>query len=318
MVKPWRSDVELRQAATVARWYFIDRKPKSEIGDLLGISRFKVARIIDHAYDAGLIHIEIHDPFAVDPLLSERLAHTLNVPRALVLQSSVEPRRSVGGLAARYLSDVAGRGSTIGIAWSRSTPYLVRNLVRLPACTIVQVCGCVPRTVGEQHSPALIHQAATATGGRAIAFDAPLVVHRKQTRAVRTRPDVVAAMDAARNLDVAVIAVGQWSPGESTIHDAAAAADRIAFSARGAVAETAGLLVDADGQVLSEGLQPRSIAISESQLRAAGDVVVLACDERRVAAVRALARSGLINTLITHHDLAARLLGEDLQPATAG
>jgi DNA-binding transcriptional regulator LsrR (DeoR family) len=97
-------------------------------------------------------------------------------------------------------------------------------------------------------------------------------------------------------------------PGESTVYDALPSRDRIAFAKRGAVAESAGMLFTADGKLLRDGLQHRVIAITEAQLRRTPDVVALASDEGRIEAVRAIARSGLITTLITHRAIAEELV----------
>ena len=81
-----------------------------------------------------------------------------------------------------------------------------------------------------------------------------------------------------------------------------------ALARRGAVAETSGLLIDADGNVLPDALQDRTIAISEAQLRAVPEVLAVATEPERAPAIRALARSGLIDTLVTHRAVAERLL----------
>ena len=102
-----------------------------------------------------------------------------------------------------------------------------------------------------------------------------------------------------------------WSPGCSTVYDALSVHDRMTYAARGAVAESSGILFDAAGVALREGLQDRVVAVTEAQLRRAGEVVALATEEERIPAVYALTRSGLVTTLITHRQLADHVL-EDL------
>lgn len=66
---------------------------------------------------------------------------------------------------------------------------------------------------------------------------------------------------------------------------------RALLARRGAVAETCGILFADNGRPLWAGLQKRTIAVTEQQLRRAGDVVALATGARRAAAVRALTRA---------------------------
>lgn len=308
----WRSEVELRQATEAARMYYLHQQSKLQIADKLGVNRFKVARLLERAHNSGLVHIEIRDPHDIDVALSDQLAKALGIKRALVLSTATgDERQQVGALAARYLADTVRSGNSVGLAWSRSTEALVEQLIGLAPCTVVQMCGVIAHATGEAQSSDLVRRAAAAVGGDQVMFHAPLVVdERAITAALRLKPAIAEASNAWDHLDVAVIAVGMWVPGESTVHDALSAAEQAQFAARGAVVETAGLLLNRDGEAISDGLQQRVIAVSEQQLRRTADVVALACDARRVPAVRALAASGLVRTLITHRALAESLLAE--------
>jgi len=61
-------------AATVARRYYLEGASKSEIAQELGLSRFKVARVLDHARSSGLVRIELHYEGEINLDLSVRLA----------------------------------------------------------------------------------------------------------------------------------------------------------------------------------------------------------------------------------------------------
>src|SRR5436305_7518347 len=50
---------EVVLAARVARQFYLDGVSKVDIADRLGISRFRVARLLDSARDAGMVRIEI-------------------------------------------------------------------------------------------------------------------------------------------------------------------------------------------------------------------------------------------------------------------
>jgi len=65
-------------AARVARGYYVDDRSKVELANELGISRFKVARLLDLARDSGIVTIEIHDEGLIDSEMSERLQEHLN------------------------------------------------------------------------------------------------------------------------------------------------------------------------------------------------------------------------------------------------
>ena len=58
---------------TVAHRHFIGRKTKLEIAASLGISRFKVARLIDAAVESGAVRFVIADQEEYDTGLAEAL-----------------------------------------------------------------------------------------------------------------------------------------------------------------------------------------------------------------------------------------------------
>src|SRR5919197_4464543 len=66
--------------ATVARRYYLEGASKSEIAAELGISRFKVARLLDRARATGIVRIELDARGEIDLDLSVRLrtAHGLH------------------------------------------------------------------------------------------------------------------------------------------------------------------------------------------------------------------------------------------------
>jgi DNA-binding transcriptional regulator LsrR (DeoR family) len=302
---------ELQLAAQAARRYFLDDRSKVDIATELGVSRFKVARLLDLAKSEGIVTIRIRDPHGVDHELSEAVRAILGIRRALVVDSDVSPRTQVGALAAEYLRESVGAGATVGIAWSRSTQALVEHLHDLPRCTIVQLCGVIPQAMGEEHNVELVRRAAQNVGATAVTFYAPLVVPDAGTAAtLRRQPGIADTLRHCDQLSVAVIAVGQWETGESTVHDALPARQRSVFANRGAVAESCGILFAGDGRPLRDGLQRRTIAATEAQLRRAGDVVALATEANRTPAVRAMTKRGLVSTLITHRGVAERLLAE--------
>src|ERR1700739_3331505 len=53
---------EVVLAARVARQFYIEGVSKVDIADQLGISRFRVARLLDSARESGLVRIEIGLP----------------------------------------------------------------------------------------------------------------------------------------------------------------------------------------------------------------------------------------------------------------
>src|SRR3978361_2245342 len=105
-----RPPTELVRAAAVARSYYLDGRSKSEIAEEFGISRFKVARILDQAKEAGLVRIEIRPPAGIDPPLCEQGRDGVGPRRVIVVGADglneVELRSSLAHTATALLSEI--------------------------------------------------------------------------------------------------------------------------------------------------------------------------------------------------------------------
>src|SRR3954468_14870742 len=73
--------------ATVARRYYLEGASKSDIATELGVSRFKVARLLDHARATGLVRIELHSPGAIDLDLSVRVSAAYGLRHCVVIDA---------------------------------------------------------------------------------------------------------------------------------------------------------------------------------------------------------------------------------------
>ena len=82
--------------AHVARLYFEHDVTKREIAQRLGISRFKVARLLDQARNEGIVRVEIQDPVDVDGELSRALERTFGLQLAVVVPTEAAIPRATG------------------------------------------------------------------------------------------------------------------------------------------------------------------------------------------------------------------------------
>lgn len=308
---PPRSDGDLNTAFKVAKLYYIDNISKVEIADRMNISRFRVARLLDIARSAGIVSITIKEPNGVDEDASSALQRALGIERVLVVGGAGDPLASVSAVAARYITDNGRPNTDIGLAWSRSSSAIIERLGHLPVRAIVQLCGVIAEAGGETHNVELVRSAAGRAGSEAVTFYAPLVLpDAAGASALRQHLGIARALQRCDRLAIAVIAIGAWSAGHSSVFDTLTTDERAEFSEAGAVAETCGILFDEDGIPLEHGLQDRTIGITAEQLGRAGDVVAFALSATRAPAVIALARGKVMSTLIVHADVAKAVLAD--------
>jgi DNA-binding transcriptional regulator LsrR (DeoR family) len=299
--------------ASIARRYYLEGRSKIEIAEELGLSRFKVARLLETARASGLVHIEIANPDMIDVDLSTRLRDAYDLQHAVVVDTPDDNptilRERLGNAAAELLSEIVTADDVLGLAWSRSVSAMTNALNRLPTIPVVQLTGALVQLDVADSSVDLVRQAARISGGAAHFFYAPTVVPDPATaRALRKQPEVARTFGRFGSVTKAVVGVGLWAPGESTVYDAANEKVRRELHRRGVCGEIAGVLIDADGRPAESDLTERMIGISAAQLRAISEVIGLAYSIARSPAVQAAIRGGFINSLVTHPFLARALV----------
>jgi len=302
-------------SASIARRYFIDGRSKLEIAEEFGLSRFKVARLLDAARDSGLVRIEIGHKGLIEVDLSARLRSAFGLRHAVVIDvaddSGDSLRKHLGQVAADLLAEITGPDDVLGIAWSRSVGAMARALPRLAAVPVVQLTGAVSMPDGDDSSIDVVRDVARAAGGPAYVFYAPFTLPDAATaRALREQREVALAFAQLPRVTTAVMGVGLWAAGQSTLYDTVREHDRRELRRLGVCAEVSGVFLTDDGTPVRTGLSDRMIGIDAEQMRSIPEVVVIGYGTAKTPAVRAALRSGLVGGLVTHTAVARALLEE--------
>jgi DNA-binding transcriptional regulator LsrR (DeoR family) len=301
-------------AATIARRYYMDGASKSEIAAETGLSRFKVARELDRARSSGLVRIELHYEGEINLDLSVRLRDRLRLQRCLVIDSPDDDdallRANLGRIAAGLLTEIVSEADVLGLAWSRTLLAMRSALTGLAPCEVVQLSGALSRPDVDESSIELVRDVARIANGPALCFYAPMIVPDADTaRSLRAQPEVARAMRRFGDVTKAIITIGSWAPGQSTLADAVTAEEYEEARMQGARAEFAGLQLDAEGHALRTPLSERIIGIDPEQLKAVPEIIAIAYGRAKADAIRAAVTGGFATSLITHTSLANTLLG---------
>ena len=324
-MSPIKGPAELVLAASIARRHYVDGRTKIEIADEFHLSRFKVARLLEAAREQGLVRIEIGHAGTIDLEISGRLAEHFGLRHAIVVDTPdddpVSLRRNLGIAAADLITEIVTPADVIGLAWARSVQAMVTELKRLPAVPVVQLTGALTSvhdtssSIDGDSSVDIVREVARTSGGPAYLFFAPFLLPDPATaRALREQPDLARAFNMISSVTLAVVGIGQWAPGQSTLYDAATERERTRLSREGVCAEVAGVFLTADGRVLQTAVNDRMIAISGAQLRSVDQLIAIPYGVAKAAAVRAALLSGLVDTLVTHVSLAKVLLADPDRP----
>lgn len=302
---------ELVQQGLIARRYYVDDRTRVQIAEEFGLSRFKVARILEDAVASGMVEITVHAPESIDIELSRALVDLFGLKMAFAVRTATVDQQvlwdAVGRITADLLGEIVTDRDVLGVDCGRTLASMTTHLDRIAACDVVQLTG-MAGSVGAT-SAELVRRITQLSGGRAWSMYAPLLVEDSKTcAALRSSRGIQETFGHHASVTKAVVSVGAWQPGLSQVYDLLTPAESAQWAQRGVVAESCALLLDGDGNRV-EGLDDRRMAVSENVLRGIDQVIAIAAGESKLQAVRAVLKSGLVSSLIVDAGMAAGLVG---------
>jgi DNA-binding transcriptional regulator LsrR (DeoR family) len=306
------SDTEL--ALECARMFFLEDLSKIEIAEALGVSRFKVARLLTAARELGLITVKINEPTSAGSSLGDELQARFGLADVAIVPSA-RSLDALGHAGAQMLRRHLQEGDLVGVGWGRTVDSIVSAMSAFPAAARVDVVQLAGGVVGPDPDFDPTGQAArlaAALGGSLTPLHAPAFLGSAATRrALLAEPSIAAALEAFEHLTVAVLGIGALG---TDADSALVAADTLPAKAReelaksGATADLACHFFAEDG-TLVRGWESRTLAIGLPALRAARLRIGVAAGQNKAKAVRAVLNSGTINVLVTDTTCARALLG---------
>jgi DNA-binding transcriptional regulator LsrR (DeoR family) len=268
--------------AHVARLYFEQDVTKREIAQRLGISRFKVARLLDQARSEGIVRVEIHDPVAADGELSRALEERYGLDFAVV----VADEQAIARATAAWLPELLPENAVLGVAWGATLQHVAAELPERAraAADVVQVCGAVPGLEPGTGPTELALRFAERLGGRLHALPAPAMASRRARDELMANEVVRPTVELFDRVGLVLVGIG--------------AAGRLAGAPPDAVGHVLVHAFDADGRFVDTEAADRAISMTRAQL-AATRVLAAAGGRAKHAAVRGALRSGLLDALVT-------------------
>jgi DNA-binding transcriptional regulator LsrR (DeoR family) len=310
-------------AAQVARLFFDRQLSKVEIAARLGISRFRVARLIDGALADGLVRIQFRDIPADDRDLACAIEARFGLDLCAV--AAVPDDETTGGqalvrvarLAGAVLDGLIAPGDVIGIAWGSTLAAVVREIpARVDGdLEVVQLAGSSARLGRERDAGELARVLADRLGAAHHAIYAPAFVETADLRrALQREPEVADAVGRFAALTIAVVGIGAMpaddgSPASSLLRSGVLDDGEVArLSALGAVGDLVVHPFDARGRFVAADLAERTVAIGVEELRRVRRVVAIASGVRKSEAIRGAMATGLVRILITDGPTARAIL----------
>ena len=307
---------ELLQIAAVATQYYQEGRSKVDIAQDLGMSRFRVARLLTAARELGIVRIDIAMPDAINADLSGELATAFGLRQAIVVdtpdESVLTMRADLGRVAAGLLAELVQEDDVVGIAWGRTVNAMTAALTGIKRCSIVQMTGALSGAEISDNAIELVRRMSQISGGAAYPIYAPLLLDDPAAaQSLRSQAKVAEALSWYDRINIAIVPIGSWDPPQSQLYDSITPQERRELLDAGVRADTSTVLLSRSGEIVTPPLSQRMIGVTGEQLRRIPEVVAVAGGVDKADAVGVVLRTGFVTTLITNASVAQQLLKQD-------
>ncbi len=291
-----------------AAWlYFIEEQTQASIADALGLSRFRINRMLAEARERGLVRVEVTAPLASCVELERRAMTAFGLRDAVVVPSPVEPTRThamIGAGLARYMSaQIADPELKVfGFGWGQTLREMLRFLrpTARPEARIVALLGALPRS-SEENAIDIIGKIGRLLSAERYYMTAPIYTDTPEARYVLTGQQFYASvLEMILRADVACFAAGDMSEASLLIRHALpkgiAAQDLIAA---GAVGDVLGTFIDIDGAPIDHPVNRQLVGPGLGDLKTMKSLVMASGGAGKVDVITGALRTGLIHALVT-------------------
>ncbi len=307
--------------AQVAWLYYVGNLSQQEVSDKLGISRFKVIRMLAEARERGMVRVSVEHRTSKTLNLADLLMKKFSLREVQVAPVPVDPddynyaRSAVGILAASYLTRIASGDQpfTIGVGWGRTLSAMADNIAGLKNknLTFVSIMGTITHATPTAPVDVCV-RLASQTGGRAMLMPAPFVADDAiSCKVIMEQRLVSETMEVARSASHAILSVGECREGAILFESGLFSDEQLEeLLANDVVGDCCGVFFKKDGSIADISLNQCTPCVKPYEMTGM-DVSITAGGATKLLATLAVLRAGFVDRLFVDEMLAHSLLRED-------
>ena len=304
---------EASLAARAAWLYFSGGLTQAEIARRLQVPAGKAHRLVARASRDGLVRVFVDASVSECVRLEEELSARYRLDHCRVAPDLGEtplPLKALGIAGATYLKAAIERGEpVIGVGNGRTLAAAVARLPAVPGrgTRFVSVIGGLTRKFAANPFD-VIHRLGEKTGCEAYLMPAPIFANSHADREVlKAQLGIAEVMALAETASPILAGIGELTDESFLVGSGMISREeRAELKRAGAAGEILGHFFDRDGNAVAKDLTARALSPDLAVL-AKNRLAGIAGGATKVAAIRAVLESGIVNELITDETTAAAL-----------
>lgn len=306
----------LDDAARAGWLYYVARNTQDEIAEAMGISRQSAQRLVSLAVSEGLIKVRVDHPIARCLELGRDLTARFGLKSAEVVPSDPGAASTTLGLAEAGAAAIekalkSSAPIVMALGTGRTLKAAVDQMPQMdcPQHRIVSLTGNIAPDGSAAYYNVIFSMADAVKNARHYPMPLPVYVSSPEERELLHKQELIhSTLELAAQADITFVGIGEMGAHAPLREDGFLGDPEMAkLMKAGAVGEITGWVFDAQGKLIPGATNAR-VASAPLPSCDSGLVTALAMGERKLPAIAAAVRGGLINGLITDEATAEKLL----------
>ncbi|TFF25607.1 transcriptional regulator [Jiella endophytica] len=304
--------------------YYVNGMTQAEIAGHLDTTRLRVNQAIQKAKSLGIVKVQIDSPFSARIELQERVRSHLGIERVQIGPARRDEYNYHTAVGAALASFVAERirsktWKTVGVSWGMTLEAAIQKLppMSAPDLEIVSMLGGTMQGASF-NSFSIASGFAACLGANYSLLAAPIFLSEGVDREIFLSQEIFADHFAKfETLDAAILTCADVSPRSFLVANGMPKE----FSAEalieaGAIGDVLGRFLDESGRSIGHPLDQRTIGVDIAVVEKIPEKILAAAGPHKIDIIRAAARRGLVDTLVTDDVTAELLIASGEQRAT--
>lgn len=299
--------------AQIAYLYYKEDLTQEQISRQLRLSRPKVARLLKEARRIGIVRIEITQQLPPEFKESYDLQKLFGLKRAIVVRNEETRAATLQALrnaTASLVVEHLAASKSIGFSFSQTIGNLADFIHTGSDNYHIAVCDLMGAMMGFPMPYTPSADVAKRIGGQLHPLSAPIMVlDANNLETYLNDPNIRKSMAVAREVDVAVVGIGDFTTQNILYRSGYINEDTIENLRKlGVVGEMCMRFFDMNGLPVKTELDSRVISVPWNTLSQARALIAVAAGSHKIRPTLGALKTGILQTLITDLETARQIL----------
>jgi len=293
----------------VSWYYYKQGMIQSEIAKILKTNRVKVKRLLEEAFDRGIVEIRVKNPYVNLLEIEKEIIEKYNLLDSVVIPNSgLESSKlnlQLGKAAAQYISTIFQEEDILAFGWGDSVSKTIEhlNLDEYKNFYLISLSGGLLSLISEANFLGKYSKHLKI-------LPAPLLVSSETTaKAIYEEQEVQNIIKMWEISNHILIGIGSLAVNATIIKQGyISEVESASLKQKGIVGDILGQFYDKDGNKITHETDKRIIAQDVEKIKSRGNVIAVAGGVHKTKAILAALKGGYVNTLITDEKVAKELL----------